>query len=252
MLNIVLCGILGTMGTKLMEACFEDMDIGIVAGVDVRDGVLANIPLYKSISQVKEKADVVIDFSHPSLTDDICAFCRTTRTPLVLCTTGQSEQQLAVVDDLSKSVPVFKSANMSLGITVLGALCKKAAKILGDDFDIEIVEMHHNKKIDAPSGTALLLANEINSVSQNKYDYVYDRQQKREKRGRSEIGIHSVRGGTIVGEHEVIFAGNDEVLKLSHTAASKTVLAVGALKAARYLVRQKPGMYDMQDLVSLD
>ena len=252
MLKVVICGILGAMGARVMECCFEDMDISVVAGVDVKDGTLANIPLFKDISELSLKADVVIDFSHPSLTEGICRYCASSKTPLVLCTTGQTKEQLQAVSELSKTVPVFRSANMSVGIAVLNSLCKKAARILGERYDIEIVEKHHNKKLDAPSGTALLLADGINSVCHNKYDYTYERNSKHDRRSANEIGIHSIRGGTIVGEHEIIFAGNDEVITLSHSAASKTVFAAGAINAARFLSRQKPGIYDMDCLVSCE
>lgn len=248
-MKVILCGILGNMGARMLETCYAAEDVEVVAGVDTRDGRLDNIPLYTSFAAVKEKADVVVDFSNPALTEDIARYCETTHTPVVLCTTGQNEAQTARIAALSRTVPVFKSANMSIGIALLTALAKQAAALLGESFDIEIVEQHHRRKLDAPSGTALMLADAINAARGNAFDYVYDRHDARQARRPNEIGIHSVRGGTIVGEHEVIFAGNDEVLRLSHSASSRSLFATGALKAARYLVRQKPGIYDMDALV---
>ncbi len=249
MVKVIISGILGSMGTRVQEACFNDSNIEIVAGIDRREGLLNNIPLYASLSDCKVKADVLIDFSNPALTDSIADYCAQTNTPLVLCTTGQDARQLACIEELSTRVPVFKSANMSMGIALLCSLAKKASLFLGDGFDVEILEKHHNKKLDAPSGTALLLADAVNSVNGQKYDYIYDRHNKKAPRESSEIGISSIRGGTIVGEHEVIFAGNDEVITLSHSAASKQVFATGAVNAAKFIVRQKPGLYDMESMV---
>lgn len=250
MIKIIICGILGKMGTKLMEACFEDKNIEVVAGVDVEDGVLANIPIYKSFTACKQQADAVIDFSNPVLAPQIVDYCRSTQTALVMCTTGHSDAQSAMIRKLSDDVAVFRSANMSLGIALLKSLAKKAASVLHNDFDIEIVERHHNRKLDSPSGTAMMLAGEINSALGGQYDYIYDRHDMRQKRDKKEIGIHAIRGGTIVGDHEVIFAGNDEIITLSHSATSRTVLAMGAINAVRFIVKQPAGLYDMDSIMT--
>lgn len=249
MLKLILCGILGNMGSRMREACYADGEIEIVAGIDRRTGTLDNIPLFSSFADCKAAADVVVDFSNPALTDELLAFCERTKTALVLCTTGLSEEQQRRVRALAGQVPVFQSANMSLGIALLRALAKKAAALLGDGFDIEIIEKHHNKKLDAPSGTALMLADAINSVRGSGYDYVYDRHEARRPRKKNEIGIHAVRGGTIVGEHEILFAGNDETITLAHAAASKSLFAAGAVKAAHFIVRQPAGLYNMDSMV---
>lgn len=249
MLKIIICGILGNMGFRMLAACYADNGIEIVAGVDQRSGKLDNIPLFSSFDDCTVKGDVVVDFSNPALTDSILAFCARTKTALVLCTTGQTEEQMEKVRELAQKVAVFKSANMSLGVALLTSLAKKAAVLLGDSFDIEIVEKHHNKKVDAPSGTALMLADAINSVRGSEYDYTYDRHEERRQRRKNEIGIHAVRGGTIVGEHEVIFAGNDEVITLAHSAASKSLFATGAVKAAHFIVKQPAGLYNMDSMV---
>ena len=249
MVRIIICGILGNMGSRLLEACYADNDVEVVAGVDQRSGKLDNIPLFSSFNDCAVKADVVVDFSNPALTDDILDYCARTKTALVLCTTGQSEDQMSKIRELARRVAVFKSANMSLGVALLTSLVKKAAVLLGDSFDIEIIEKHHNKKVDAPSGTAFMLADAINSVRGSGYDYTYDRHEERRQRRKNEIGIHAVRGGTIVGEHEVLFAGNDEVITLSHAAASKSLFATGAVKAAHFIVKQPAGLYNMDSMV---
>ncbi|MEG0750767.1 MAG: 4-hydroxy-tetrahydrodipicolinate reductase [Oscillospiraceae bacterium] len=250
MLNVIICGILGNMGGKVMDACFETSDISVAAGIDMRDGTLASIPLFASPSQCTIKSDVLIDFSTPSLAFEIADLCAEQKMPLVMCTTGHTGEQLERLAALATVVPVFKSANMSLGIALLEDLVKRAAAVLGAGFDIEITEKHHRRKVDAPSGTALMLADAINAERGNRYDYTYERHSVREPRLQNEIGIHSLRGGTIVGDHEVCFAGNDEILTLAHSASSRAVFAEGALSAARFIVRQKPGSYDMKSLVS--
>lgn len=250
MLNVIICGILGNMGEKLSRACFDAEDISVAAGVALESGTLAGIPIFDNISACDVESDVVIDFSSPALTDDIVEFCSRRNLALVMCTTGHSEAQLEKIKALSQTVPVFKSANMSLGVALLADLARRAAAALGDDFDIEIVERHHRRKVDAPSGTAVMLADTINASRGNRYDYVYERQSVRQPRQKRELGIHSLRGGTIVGEHEIVFAGNDEVIALSHSALSRAVFASGAIAAARFIVRQKPGLYDMQSLVA--
>ena len=247
---MIICGILGNMGQKLADACFEAEDVTVAAGIALESGTLAGIPIYNSVNECDIKADVLVDFSSPALTEAIADYCAERKLPLVMCTTGHSEAQLEELAALAHNVPVFKSANMSLGVALLSDLAKRAAAALGDDFDIEIIERHHRRKVDAPSGTAMLLADEINASRGNRYDYIYERQSVRQPRQKNELGIHALRGGTIVGEHEVVFAGNDEVVTLSHSALSRAVFASGALAAARFIVRQKPGMYDMKALVT--
>ncbi|MEG0664460.1 MAG: 4-hydroxy-tetrahydrodipicolinate reductase, partial [Clostridia bacterium] len=189
------------------------------------------------------------DFSHPSTLENLLNYAIKNNVPCVISTTGYSLMQINQIENASKQIPIFFSANMSLGVCLLSELAKKAALFLGEDFDIEIVEKHHNQKIDAPSGTALMLGNEINSVCNNKYEYVYNRQSKREKRAKNEIGFAAIRGGTIVGEHDVIFAGLDEVITLSHSAYSKSIFATGSVNAAIFIKNKPAGLYKMQDIL---
>ena len=248
MINILLCGSEGKMGRAVKNAA-EGSDICIAACVDPFLKGKETENAFSSFEDVKGNYDCIIDFSHPSVTDSLIEYAKRTNTPAVICTTGLSEEQVAEIHKLSETSAVFFSANMSLGVNLLVELCKKAALLLGDDFDIEIIEKHHNQKVDAPSGTALMLANEINSACDEKYDYVYDRQSVRKKREKTEIGIHAVRGGNIVGEHEVIFAGRDECVSLKHSATSKEVFAVGAVNAARFMKGKTSGLYNMKDLI---
>ena len=248
MVNILLCGSEGKMGRAVKNAA-EGSDICITACVDPFLKGVETENAFSSFDDVKGSYDCIIDFSHPSVTDSLIAYAKRTKTPAVICTTGLSDEQIAQIENLSKESAVFFSANMSLGVNLLVELCKKAALLLGEDFDIEIIEKHHNQKVDAPSGTALMLANEINKACDEKYDYVYDRQSVRKKREKTEIGIHAVRGGNIVGEHEVIFAGRDECVSLKHSATSKEVFAVGAINAARFLKGKTSGFYNMKDLI---
>ena len=248
MIKIILSGCNGKMGRVITRLAEDDENVQIVAGFDIADTSPNTYPVYKNPADCTEKADVLIDFSHPSALSGVLEFCKNTNTPAVICTTGLSEEQRESLLDMAKFVPMFFSANMSLGINLLIALAKKAAQILEDNFDIEIVERHHNQKIDAPSGTALAIADGISEVLSNQSEYVYDRHSVRRKRRKNEIGIHAVRGGTIVGDHDVIFAGNDEVIELKHSAASKEVFAVGAIKAAKFLADKPNGMYSMNDL----
>ncbi len=250
MINIILSGCNGKMGRVITRLLAEDENAKIAAGFDISDSLPNTYPVYKNPTECTEKADVLIDFSHPSALEGVLEFAKKTSTPAVICTTGLSADQRASLDEAAKSIPVFFSANMSLGINLLIALAKKAAIILEDNFDIEIVERHHNQKIDAPSGTALAIADGISEVLTNASEYTYDRHSVRRKRRKNEIGIHAVRGGTIVGDHDVIFAGNDEVIELKHSAASKEVFAVGAIKAAKFLATKPKGMYSMNDLFS--
>ena len=249
MTKIILNGCNGKMGRVIDRLVSEDADCEIVAGVDINDAVENPYPVYKTPSEYTGAADVMIDFSHPSALDAILEYCKTRRLPVILATTGYTDEQKAQMKEASESVPIFFSANMSLGINLLIALAKTAAKLLEGNFDIEIVEKHHNQKIDAPSGTALAIADAIDETLSYPAEYVYDRHSVRRKRKNTEIGLHAIRGGTIVGEHDVIFAGNDEVITLSHHAASKEVFAVGAVRAAKFMAGKPAGMYSMTDLV---
>ena len=247
MTNIILCGCNGHMGKTITDVVNTRDDINIVAGVDIRNDLSADYPVYSKISLVKEKADAVIDFSHPSLLDDILSYCKNTNTPAVICTTGNSDENILKIHKASAVCPVFFSYNMSLGINLMTELIVKAQSVLGDQFDIEIIEKHHNKKIDAPSGTALMLADALKANGE--YESVFERKSVRKPRSKNEIGITSVRGGTIVGEHTVLFAGTDETIEIKHTAFSKKVFAVGAVNAAIWLSEQKPGIYSMKDMI---
>ena len=250
MLNVLLNGCCGRMGQSIARQLSDNESVKILAGVDPAGVAYADFPVYRSLFDVSEKADVIIDFSNHSGTGALLEYALRNSLPVVLSTTGHTREELVLVEEASKQIPVFRSANMSLGINVLMTLCKNAAEILKDGFDIEIVEMHHNQKLDAPSGTALLLADGINSVLEERAEYVYDRHSTREKRTKHEIGMHAIRGGTVVGEHSVIFAGTNEVLTLSHSAGSREVFASGAIKAAEFLVGQKPGLYNMDHMIS--
>lgn len=249
MTNIAICGANGKMG-KTIYNCIQDRDdCKVVAGIDLYTEQYADFPIVAKPSELPVKPDVIIDFSNPASLDGLLEYCLSTGTPIVVASTGYSEEQIAKIKSAAEQVPVFFTFNMSLGINLLVQLAKKAASVLGDRFDIEIVEKHHNQKIDAPSGTAIMLANAINEEFENSKNYVYDRHSRRQKREKSEIGMHSIRGGTIVGEHDVIFAGHDEVITLSHSAASKTVFAEGSINAAVYLKDKPAGLYDMSLLV---
>ena len=238
------------MGRVIQQLVAGRTDCTIAAGVDLFADSAAAFPAYTSIADVQEEADVIIDFSHPSLLTPILSYAaQKGGIPAVLCTTGYSAEQVEALKTAAQTQPVFYSRNMSLGINLLIELSKKAAKVLGDQFDIEIIEKHHNQKIDAPSGTALMLADAIASVRDGETQYVYDRHAQRKKREKSEIGLHAVRGGTIVGEHEVVFAGNHEVITLSHSAQSKELFATGAVNAAVYMCGKGPGLYDMSDMI---
>ena len=251
MTKILLTGACGKMGNTVANCVANDNDAEIICGIDINEAHL-DFPVYRNFSDVKELPDVVIDFSNPALLDKLLEFCITKKIPAVLATTGYSDEQIEKIKQASKQIPVFFTFNMSLGINLLCSLAKKAASILGNAFDIEIVEKHHNQKLDAPSGTAIMLANAINEEFGDKMQYEYARHCKRQKRPKNEIGIHSIRGGTIVGEHDVIFAGHDEVITLSHSAGSKAVFAAGALKAAKFLANKPIGIYDMTDVVKTD
>ena len=250
MTNIILCGCNGNMGKVISRLAIDRDDTTIVAGIDINTDKNFDYPVFSDPKDCNINADVIIDFSHPSVFDAITDYALSTNTPIVIATTGLGDDNLAKIKDISNKIPVFHSANMSLGINLLSELLKKATPILKDDFDIEIIEKHHNKKIDAPSGTALALADCISSVLDYDAEYKYDRHSQRAKRDKKEIGISSIRGGTIVGEHSVIFAGNDEVIEFKHTATSKDVFGIGSLKAAIYLENKEAGLYSMSDLVN--
>lgn len=248
MIDIIIHGINGRMGHVLCELIAQRDDCRVVAGVDVaaKEGA---IPVVTSFDALPVKGDVVIDFSTAAAVDRVIDYCAANGVPCVVCTTGLSEETQRKLTTATEKTAVFKSANMSMGINLLIELAKKATRLLGMDYDIEIVEKHHHNKIDAPSGTALMIADAINEEAQNAYHYVYDRQSVRQKRDPQEIGLHAVRGGSIVGDHEVLFCGPDEVITLSHSAASRTVFANGAVNAAVYLAGKEPGLYTMADLL---
>ena len=240
----------GKMGRMITELVKNDDGAVIAAGVDTYTGIANDYPIYESIDQCDTDVDVVIDFSNAGAVDALLDYCAEKKIPVVLCTTGLSEEQLEKVRETSEKTAVLKSANMSVGINLLLKLLKDAAKVLGNaGYDIELVERHHNQKLDAPSGTALALADSINEALNGEYHYVYDRSQVRQKRDTKEIGISAVRGGTIVGEHEVIFAGTDEVIEFRHSAYSRNVFAKGAVEAAKFLAGKETGMYDMGDVI---
>ena len=249
MVSVVISGANGHMGKVIKSVISERTDCKVIAGIDVNTAEYSDFKIYSSPAQLPEKPDVIIDFSHPSALNGLLEYCLSTGTAIVIATTGYNDDQIAQIKKASEQIPVFFTFNMSLGINLLIKLAKSAAEVLGDQFDIEILEKHHNQKIDAPSGTAIMIANSINETLDNRYQYVYDRHSQRKKRDKNEIGIHSVRGGTIVGEHDVIFAGRDEVITLSHSAASKEVFAVGSVNAAVFLAGKEPGMYDMAGLL---
>ena len=249
MVGVILHGCNGRMGQMLSELISKDEEMTVVAGIEPSGEAKNDYPVYKSFDELKETADVIIDFSTASAIDSLLDYCEKTHTPLVLCSTGLSEAQLDRVERLAKVSAVLVSANMSLGINVLLKLLKNVTKTLYENgFDIEIVEKHHNQKLDAPSGTALALADvmkdELDDISYN-----LDRSKVRKKRERNEIGISAVRGGTIVGEHEVIFAGTDEVIEIKHTAYSRAIFAKGAMSAAKFLKGKSAGKYNMSDVI---
>ena len=247
--QIIISGCNGRMGRVVESICEADPDVSVVAGFDVSLESRA-FPVFVSPANFTGEADAVIDFSSPAALDGLLAFALERKVPLVLATTGYSDEQLAQIDEASKRIPIFRSANMSLGINVLLELVKKAAAVLGDSYDIEIVEKHHNRKVDAPSGTALMIADAAASALNFKPEYVYERHSVRQSRDKKEIGISAVRGGTIVGIHEIMFAGRDEIIEIKHTAMSREIFANGAVKAAKFLAgMSKPGMYDMSMLV---
>ena len=250
MVKILMHGCNGKMGRMITEIVKNEEDAVIAAGVDKFTGIPNDYLVFEEITQCDVDVDVVIDFSNAGAVDELLDYCVEKNLPVVLCTTGLSDEQLKKVEECSEKIAVLKSANMSMGINLLLKLLKDAAKVLAPaGYDIELVEKHHNQKLDAPSGTALALADSINEAMGNEYEYVYDRSQVRKKRDTKEIGISAVRAGTIVGEHEVIFAGTDEVIEFKHTAYSRSVFAKGAVEAGKFLAGQPAGMYDMGDVI---
>ena len=250
MVKIIMHGCNGHMGQVISGIVEKDPDAEIVAGIDIADQGKNSYPVFTDIDACQVEADAIIDFSSAKATDKLLEYSAARQIPVVLCSTGLSQEQLAKVEETSRKVAVLKSANMSLGINTLLKLVQDAARVLAAaGFDMEIVEKHHRLKLDAPSGTALALADSINEAMDNQYHYVYDRSQKREKRDDKEIGISAVRGGTIVGEHEIIFAGKDEVIEFKHTAYSKAIFGKGAVEAAKFLAGKPAGRYDMSDVI---
>ena len=250
MINICINGFLGKMGKSLQEQINNRTDCNCFVGVDsFADNSNVNM-VVSDFSKLTEKPDVIIDFSSIEGTKQVVEYCFKNKVPCVICTTGLNDELNKSIEELSKITPVFSSANMSLGINLLIELSKIATKVLGDGYDIELIEKHHRRKLDAPSGTALMIANEINKSQNDKYNYIYNRQPVRQARNSNELGIHAVRGGTIVGEHEVIFAGQDEIISLSHSASSRDVFANGAINAAIFIANKEPNLYNMKDLIN--
>ncbi|MBO5574311.1 MAG: 4-hydroxy-tetrahydrodipicolinate reductase [Clostridium sp.] len=252
MTRVIIHGCNGAMGQVIAKLAQADDDVTVAAGLDIEDRGLCTFPVYTAPEKCAEEADCVIDFSTAKAVDPLLDWCAERKLPLVLCTTGLSEEQLQHMREAAKETAILRSANMSLGVNLLLALVKEAAKTLAPNgFDVEIVEKHHRRKIDAPSGTALALADSVNEALDGAYHYRLDRSGVREKRDPKEIGIQAVRGGTIVGEHDVIFAGEDEVITLNHTAYSRAIFGKGAVTAAKFLSGKGPGLYSMEDVIGI-
>lgn len=250
MVRVIMHGCNGRMGQVITEMIAQEAEMEIVAGVDLSDHIQNSYPVFKSMKDCDVEADVVIDFANAKAVDGLLDTCVAKNLPCVLCTTGLSEEQLAHVKEASGKVAILRSANMSMGINLLMKLLKDAVPVLAAaGYDMEIVEKHHNQKLDAPSGTAIALADVMNQAAGGDYEYVYDRSNRREKRPEKEIGISAVRGGTIVGDHDVIFAGQDEVITFSHMAYSRKLFATGAVSAAKFLAGKPAGMYDMSRVI---
>lgn len=247
MLRVIISGYSGSMGKVLTKCANEDSELEIVCGAS-KDDLDVPFKTYHKMSEVEELADVIIDFSHHSTIDDTLSYAIKTKTPLVIATTGFNDEELEKIKESSNIIPIFHSSNMSLGVNVLVKLVKEAAKSL-NGFDIEIIEKHHNKKLDAPSGTAVMIANGVKEVLPDS-EYIYGRHGRSDKRSSNEIGIHAIRGGTIVGEHTTIFAGHDEVVEIKHSAQSKDIFAKGAIAAAKFLVKQEAGYYNMNNMLN--
>lgn len=250
MIQMIMHGCNGAMGQVISRIVEEDPEITIVAGIDPRNNIVNGYPVFPTLDACTVEADVIVDFASASAADSLLDYCENKQIPAVVCTTGLSQDQISRIAAVSSNIALLRSANMSLGVNLLLKLLKEAAVVLtGAGFDIEIVEKHHNQKVDAPSGTALALADSVNEALDYQYHYQYDRSQRREKREKKEIGIQAVRAGSIVGEHDVIFAGQDEVVTFSHTAYSKAIFAKGAVQAAKFLADKEPGLYTMADVI---
>lgn len=249
MVKIAITGANGKMGKVIAGLAAGRSDCEVIAGVDLNDAPNGSFPIVKYPADLPEKPDVIIDFSHPSALDDLLSYCTINNVPLVAATTGYNADEIAKIKKTAEQIPIFFTFNMSLGINLLVELGKRAVNVLGGQYDIEIVEKHHNLKKDAPSGTAIMIADALNGELDNKMKYIYDRHSVRKPREANEIGMHSIRGGTIVGEHDIIFAGHDEVITLSHSAGSKEVFANGSINAAIFLAGNESGLYDMSDLL---
>jgi 4-hydroxy-tetrahydrodipicolinate reductase len=250
-MRVIMHGCNGRMGQTITRLISQAPDAEIVCGIDREpDRVKNSYPVYESFQEVTEEADVLIDFSYHTCIHDVLSFGMSKNMPLVICTTGFTPEEKQKMSDASKSISILHSANMSIGINLVLSLAQQAAEALFGDYDIEIVERHHNQKLDAPSGTALMIADAINSSIENKGEYVFERASVRRKRKPEEIGIHAVRGGTIVGDHDVIFAGPDEIIEINHRALSRDIFGHGAIKAARFIKEQQPGFYSLKDVIS--
>ncbi len=251
MTNVLIWGIGGRMGRTLLECLNKNGNANAIGGVDkFANKADFNIPIFNSVSEINVKADVIIDFSRAEAIYDFLPYAKENKIPVVLCTTGYSELDLDYISEMSKEIPLFKSSNMSIGINLLIDLVKKATNLLGENFDIELIEQHHNVKVDSPSGTALSIANAINEEMNNTLEFKFGRHDSNERRKKNELGIHAVRGGTVVGKHEVLFLGNDEIITIKHEASSKAVFAEGAVKASIFMTSIKtPGIYNMNDLI---
>ncbi len=251
MTKIIISGCNGKMGQVLSKMINQSNNTSISAGIDKSpDEFNNNFPTYDDIFECNNESDVIIDFSHPSCIDDILKYASKKSLGVVIATTGFSDNDIKKIENASKNIPIFLSANMSLGINILLNLVKKTAITLNESFDIEIIEKHHNQKIDSPSGTAYMIADSINEELNNSKEYTFGRKTKTDKRQKNEIGIHAIRGGTITGEHTVLFSGEDELLEIKHTASSKKIFATGSIKAALFLANKTNGLYNMQDLVN--
>ncbi len=250
MIKVIINGCNGKMGRVLTKLTQQEKNMEIVAGIDPKTNLYDNpFPVYASPSACETKADVVIDFSYHSALPSILKFCLNKKIPLVIATTGLNEEDMQNILKSAEVIPIFQSANMSVGVNVLVELSQKAAQSFGNNFDIEVIEKHHNQKIDSPSGTAYMIANAINKVFENQKEFVYGRHGKSDKRKSADIGIHAIRGGTIPGEHTVIFAGEDEIVEIKHTALSKNIFALGAIEAAKFLINQEKGFYNMDNIL---
>lgn len=249
-MKVILCGCNGRMGHAVVDVAKNYNNVEIVGGIDLSSGSNYKFPVFNSASQISIKPDVIIDFSNPKVLEQLLKYAVNSRIPVVLCTTGYSDDQIDQIRGASKHIPVFCSRNMSIGINFLIEIVRRAVSVLGEDFDVEIIERHHNKKIDSPSGTAIMIADEIDKCKNNTMIYEFSRHLKQAPRSKNEIGIHSVRGGNIVGDHEVLFIGKNESIKLSHFAQSREIFAEGAIEAAKFLKDRQCGIYDMSDMIN--